>query len=93
MQDRYTIKSREALEAAARIVDDLGHAQLDTEHILAALVRQEDGIVPHLLSRLGVTPSQLDADLNGLLSSKPRGLRRHRAEKHDAGGRGNCEGR
>jgi ATP-dependent Clp protease ATP-binding subunit ClpB len=72
MQDRYTIKSREALEAAARIVDDLGHAQLDTEHILAALVRQEDGIVPHLLSRLGVTPSQLDADLNGLLSSKPR---------------------
>ena len=72
MQDRYTIKSREALEAAGRIADDAGHTQLDVEHILASLIRQEDGIVPHLLSRLGVTPSQLDSELQGLLEKKPR---------------------
>ncbi|MCK5737003.1 MAG: type VI secretion system ATPase TssH, partial [Spirochaetaceae bacterium] len=72
MQDRYTIKSREALEAAGRIADDAGHNQLDIEHILASLVRQEDGIVPHLLSRLGVTPSHLDSDLQSLLDKKPR---------------------
>ncbi len=72
MQDRYTIKSREALEAAGRITDEAGHNQLDIEHILAALIRQEDGIVPHLLSRLGVTPSQLDLELLTILDSKPR---------------------
>ena len=58
MQDRYTIKSREALESAGRIADEAGHNQLAVEHILAALIRQEDGIVPHLLSRLGVAPGQ-----------------------------------
>jgi len=72
MQDRYTIKSREALEAASRIADDAGNTQLDIEHVLAALIRQEDGIVPHLLSRLGVTPSQLETELQGLLEKKPR---------------------
>lgn len=72
MQDRYTIKSREALESAGRIADDAGHNQLDVEHILAALIRQEDGIVPHLLSRLGVTPSLLDSDLQAILDVKPR---------------------
>ena len=72
MQDRYTIKSREALEAAGRISDDAGHAQLDVEHILAALIRQEDGIVPHLLSRLGVATGALDTDITALLNAKPR---------------------
>ena len=72
MQDRFTIKSREALEAAGRIGDEAGHSRLDVEHILAALVRQEDGIVPHLLSRLGVVPGQLEGELEALLSQKPR---------------------
>ena len=72
MQDRYTIKSREALEAAGRIADEAGHNQLDVEHILASLIRQEDGIVPHLLSRLGVNPGALDSELKPLLDRKPR---------------------
>jgi len=74
MQDRYTIKSREALEAAGRIADDAGHTQLDVEHILASLIRQEDGIVPHLLSRLGVTPGSLDSDIQEVLNQKPHFL-------------------
>ena len=72
MQDRFTIKSREALEAAGRIAEDAGHAEIAPEHILAALLRQEDGIVPHLLSRLGLAPAQLDTDIESLLSAKPR---------------------
>ena len=72
MQERYTIKSREALEAAGRIAEESGHSQLDTEHILASLIRQEDGIVPHILSRLGVTLNRLDNEIQQLLESKPR---------------------
>ena len=72
VQDRYTIKSREALEAAGRVGDQANHAQLDVEHLLAALLRQEDGIVPHLLSRLGVAPGGLDDDVQSLLNDKPR---------------------
>ncbi|OQX29887.1 MAG: ATP-dependent chaperone ClpB [Spirochaeta sp. LUC14_002_19_P3] len=70
--DKFTIKSREALEAAGKIAGDSGHAQLDIDHILTALVRQEDGIVPHLLSRLGIASGQLDKELQALLDARPR---------------------
>ncbi|CAD7845447.1 ClpB protein [Olavius algarvensis spirochete endosymbiont] len=72
MQDRYTIKSREALGMAAQIADELGHNQLDVEHLLNALVRQEDGIVPHLLSRMGVRIESLEEELGRALKRKPR---------------------
>lgn len=72
MQDQYTIKSREALESAGKLAEAAGHAQLDVEHILAALIVQEDGIVPHLLARLGIEPGQLDAELQSVFKAKPR---------------------
>lgn len=72
MQDRYTIKSREALEMAARIAEKLGHNQIDVEHLLSALLQQEDGIVPHLLSRIGVSIGVLGQELERALERKPR---------------------
>jgi len=72
MQDRYTIKSREALEMAAQIAGEFGHNQLDVDHLLSALVNQEDGIVPHLLSRMGVSAGVLEEELKKLLERKPR---------------------
>lgn len=72
MKDRYTIKSREALEMAAQIAGRLGHNQLDVEHLLSALLRQEDGIVPHLLSRMGVSTGILEEELGRALERKPR---------------------
>ncbi|MBE9506182.1 MAG: ATP-dependent chaperone ClpB, partial [Chloroflexi bacterium] len=46
---------------------DRGHTQLEPEHLLLALVRQEDGVVPQIVQRLGVDPRaialQLDRDL------------------------------
>lgn len=72
MQDRYTTKSREALEMAAQIAGGLGHNQLDVEHLFNALLRQEDGIVPHLLSRMGVSAGILEKELGRILERKPR---------------------
>jgi len=72
MQDRYTIKSREALEMAVQIAGEFGHNQLDVEHLLGALLRQEDGIVPHLLSRMGVSTGVLEEELKKILAGKPR---------------------
>jgi len=72
MQDRYTIKSREALELAVQIAGKFGHNQVDVEHLLVALLRQEDGIVPHLLSRMGVSAGLLKEELGKFLERKPR---------------------
>ena len=72
MQDKYTIKSREALEAAGRLAEEAGHSRLDVEHLLTVLIRQEDGIIPHLLSMVGIELGKLDEDVQKLLDANPR---------------------
>ena len=41
--ERFTTKAQEALQAAQRIARDHSHQEIDGEHLLAALLAQEDG--------------------------------------------------
>ena len=70
--EKFTIKAQEAINAASTIAQKEDHSQLDTEHLLLALLRQEDGIVPPIVSRIGGDPSRLAADLENLLKQQPR---------------------
>src|SRR6516225_4341732 len=56
-QDRFTIKSQEALQAAQRLADDRRNPQTMPEHLLAVLLEQEGGIVVPVLRKLGVDPA------------------------------------
>ena len=42
--ERFTIKAQEALNEASAIAQKEDHAQLETEHLLLALLRQQDGM-------------------------------------------------
>ena len=55
--NRFTEKSREALGAAQGLAAQLGHQEVDAEHLALALLRQEDGFVPRVLERMGIQPS------------------------------------
>ena len=57
--DRLTQKSQQALSDAQDLATRSGHTEVDGEHLLLALVDQPDGLVPRLLTGLGV-------DLDGL---------------------------
>jgi len=70
--EKFTIKAQEALNAASTIAQKEDHSQLDTEHLLLALLRQEDGIVPPIVARIGGDPGRLAADLESLLRQQPR---------------------
>src|SRR5438445_5782690 len=61
--NKLTEKSQEALVAAQQKARDEGHAQLDVEHLAAALVDQPGGIVSSVLTALGVKPPQLSSAL------------------------------
>ena len=50
--NKLTEKSQEALVAAQQLARENGHAQVDVEHLAAALVDQSGGIVPSVLSAL-----------------------------------------
>ena len=70
--DKLTIKSQEALQAAQRLAEEHGHAEVDVEHLALALLSQEDGIVPPLMERLGVSRDDLSRRLEQALRSRPR---------------------
>ena len=65
--DRFTIKTQEALQAALALAPEQRHAQVTPQHLLAALLDQEGGLVVPVLGKIGVAPDALRADVaNGL---------------------------
>jgi len=70
--EKLTIKAQEALNAASGIAQKEDHSQVETEHILLALLRQEDGIVPPLIERIGGDAARLAADVQALVKGTPK---------------------
>jgi ATP-dependent Clp protease ATP-binding subunit ClpB len=55
--NKLTEKAQEAILAAQRLAETRHHTQVEPEHLLHALVTQENGVVPAILERLEVQPS------------------------------------
>ena len=70
--DRMTIKLQEALQEASSFAHQYNHQLLESEHLLLALIRQDEGVVPPLLDRLGVNRKTLEVNLQRSLDSKPK---------------------
>ncbi|MGA7733655.1 MAG: ATP-dependent chaperone ClpB [Chloroflexia bacterium] len=51
---KYTEKAQEAVLTARQIAEDNNHNQIEPIHLLAALAEQPEGVVPQLLTRMGV---------------------------------------
>src|SRR3954463_2255668 len=68
--DKFTMKTQAALQDAQAIAHENSHQEVDGEHLLLALVRQEDSLIPPLLQKLGVQIPQLTADLNRELARR-----------------------
>ena len=65
----FTEKAQGAILAAQKSAQERSHTQIEVEHLLLALVSQEDGVVPQILGKLGVDlqpiKNQLESDLEG----------------------------
>ncbi len=70
--DRYTTKTQEVLQAATTLARQGDHGQIDTDHLLAALLDQEDGVVAPLLTRLEVDVPDLLSAARALIAKKPK---------------------
>ncbi|AZI66011.1 ATP-dependent chaperone ClpB (plasmid) [Rhodococcus qingshengii] len=67
-----TEKSREALQEAQNVATRMGHTEVDGEHLLLALVDQQEGLVPRLLEQAGANVEALRSDLDRELSRRPK---------------------
>jgi ATP-dependent Clp protease ATP-binding subunit ClpB len=67
-----TQKSQEALHDAQTKALRYGHTEIDVEHLLLALLEDQDGLIPRLLTRMDVDVGQLRAALERQLEGRPR---------------------
>ncbi len=70
--EHFTLKMQDALQNASALAQKNDHSEIGLEHLLYALLEQQDGIVPPVIERIGVELSRLKSDVQGLLSSYPR---------------------
>lgn len=55
--DKFTIKAQEVVQESQSIAEKHEHQQIEPEHLLMALISQQEGIVIPLLQKLGVDPA------------------------------------
>jgi ATP-dependent Clp protease ATP-binding subunit ClpB len=70
--DKLTVKSQEALQEAQRIAEKKGNQQLEVEHLLYALLLDEEGIAYQILRRLGLDINSLKADIDREMEKFPK---------------------
>ncbi len=70
--NKLTQKSQEALSAAQNLAVTMGHTEVDGEHLLVALLKQEGGLVPRLLDRMNISAGALASAVEQNLSRRTR---------------------
>ncbi len=70
--DRFTERAQEAAQQAAKITHRYGHNQIDTEHILLALIEQPEGAISQILAFLKVNEKKLVERLDYVLKNSQK---------------------
>ncbi len=70
--DRFTERAQQAAQRAVELMTGYGHSQVDVEHLLLALLQQEDGAVPEIVRELGGDPNAMATTLDGVLRNESR---------------------
>jgi ATP-dependent Clp protease ATP-binding subunit ClpB len=70
--EKMTVKAQEAVQSAQEVAARHENQQIEPVHLLAALVAQADGVVPPLLSRLGVRSEVLSQEIEKEIGRLPK---------------------
>ena len=68
---KFTQKSLESIQQAQDLALSKGSMQIEQEHLLAALLRQENGLIPQLFVKMGVDPQAFDQELDQAIGRIP----------------------
>ena len=70
--DKLTQKAQAAVLESQSIAERYGHATVDPEHLLSALLQQEGGVVPAVINKIGADLSQINRSVEQALAGKSR---------------------
>ena len=69
--NKLTQKAQQAVQAAREVSVRFGHQEVDVEHLLLALLLQEDGLVPQVIKKAGAAVADVQARVEQELASRP----------------------
>lgn len=69
---KMTIKSQEAMQAAAKLAEKNRNTNVEPEHLLIELFEQEDGVVPRILQFVKITPATAISEVNKWIQLLPQ---------------------
>ncbi|MDR1428768.1 MAG: ATP-dependent chaperone ClpB [Spirochaetaceae bacterium] len=70
--EKFTIKAQEAVNEASVIAQKNDHSQVENEHLLLALLEQDDGIVLPIIERIGSDAEKLRGELKNALAGNAK---------------------
>src|SRR5215213_9381340 len=70
--DKFTLKAQEAIQAAIELAERNNHQQVEPEHLLVAMLEQEEGIVRPLIGKLGANVAVILNDTQAAVARFPR---------------------
>ncbi|OON91200.1 MAG: ATP-dependent chaperone ClpB [Candidatus Epulonipiscium fishelsonii] len=68
---KFTKRSLEAIQEAQALGLEYGHNQVDQEHLLMALLDQEDGLIPSILEKMKIDVLSFRNSVEALLKKRP----------------------
>ena len=71
-QDKFTLKSQEALQNSQRIAEQNGQQEILAEHLLKVLLDQSEGVVVPILQKMGVSPAEIGTEADRLIADLPK---------------------
>ena len=70
--DKLTLKAQEAVQAASELASQHGNPELLPIHLLASLLKDREGIVAPVLTKIGIGPEKLLAEANAEIERLPK---------------------
>src|ERR1043165_199989 len=70
--DKFTQKSQEAIFQAQEIAREYNHQSIEPAHLLLALLRQDEGIVPAIVTKVAGSTQALRNELQNELARRPK---------------------
>ncbi len=70
--DKFTQKAQEAIAEAQELALQYNNSQIEPEHLLAALLMQDDGVPVQIVGKLGADPGRMLTDVEAKLREKPK---------------------
>ncbi len=70
--NKFTQKSMEAIQSCEKVAYDFGNQELQPEHLLYALMSDGEGLIPGLVTKMGIQKEVFEAQVRGLIEKLPK---------------------